>query len=226
VLNVASTNNRIRIPSRTLLQRTLTAAARVGAAGLVVHGGHVTAHDDPAAGVANWVKTLQRLEPTDPPVPLLVENTAGGDGAMARTLDQIDRLWTAIAPAAAARGVPVGFVVDTAHAFSAGLDLTTLVADVRSRTGRVDLVHANDSRDPAGSGRDRHADLGAGTIGADRVVSVAVEAALHGADVVLETPGVTPGHAADVRRIRAAISAARGGTTATGGAGGAGDARW
>jgi len=225
VLNVASTNNRIRIPSRTLLQRTLTAAARIGAVGLVVHGGHVTARDDPAAGVENWRKTVERLEPPDPPVPLLVENTAGGDGAMARTLDQIERLWAALRPAAAARGLPVGVVVDTAHAFSAGLDLATLVADVRARTGRVDLVHANDSRDPAGSSRDRHADLGAGTIGADAVVTVAVQAAAQGADVVLETPGLHPGHTADIATIRAAIVAGRGGRDPAAGPG-TGGAGW
>ena len=43
VINVASTNNRIRIPSRKLLQQTVTEAAAVGALGVVVHGGHVTA---------------------------------------------------------------------------------------------------------------------------------------------------------------------------------------
>lgn len=43
VINVASLNNRIRIPSRKLLQQTLDAAAEVGAMGVVVHGGHVRA---------------------------------------------------------------------------------------------------------------------------------------------------------------------------------------
>src|SRR3712207_5028301 len=47
VLNVATTNNRIRIPSRKLLAKHAEAAAAVGARALVVHGGHVLAADDP-----------------------------------------------------------------------------------------------------------------------------------------------------------------------------------
>src|SRR3712207_651397 len=60
VLNVATTNNRIRIPSRKLLGAHAKAAAAIGALGMVVHGGHVLAKDDPAAGVDNWRKTFAR----------------------------------------------------------------------------------------------------------------------------------------------------------------------
>ena len=83
IINVASTNNRIRIPSRKLLQQTVTEAAAIGAKGVVVHGGHVTANDDPAAGFTNWRKAVDGL---DLPVPIFIENTAGGANAMARTL--------------------------------------------------------------------------------------------------------------------------------------------
>ena len=181
VINVASPDNRIRIPSRNLLQRTVTAAGQVGAAGVVVHGGHVPAGADPAAGVANWGKAVQRLEPG---APLLIENTAGGEGAMARSLDQLGRLWDIVG------GHDVGLCLDTCHAFAAGHRLDTVVAEVRAVTGRIDLVHANDSRDPFGSGRDRHADLGTGTIGARAVAQVVREA---GCPAVLETPGAKAG---------------------------------
>ena len=55
-LNVATTNNRIRIPSRKLLHQTLDAAAEIGAKGVIVHGGHVDDGDDPEAGFDNWRK--------------------------------------------------------------------------------------------------------------------------------------------------------------------------
>src|ERR1700689_4046440 len=84
VINVASPNNRIRIPSRKLLEQQLKAAASVGAKGLIVHGGHVTADADPAVGVENWVKAIGQIER---PLPMLIENTAGGTGAMARSLE-------------------------------------------------------------------------------------------------------------------------------------------
>src|SRR3954470_7303523 len=79
VINLASTNNRIRIPSRKLVQQHAEAAAGVGADGLVVHGGHVTAGEDPGIGVDNWRKFFQRQHDEGGfAVPILVENTAGG----------------------------------------------------------------------------------------------------------------------------------------------------
>ena len=51
-------------------------------------------------------------------------------------------------------------------------------------TGRIDLVHCNDSKDDAGSGRDRHANIGTGTIDPELLVAV-VDAA--GAPVICET---------------------------------------
>lgn len=86
VINVASLNNRIRIPSRKLLQQTLDAAAEVGAMGVVVHGGHVRAGEPIEKGQDNWRKAIDGLEMS---VPLFVENTAGGDNAMARFLERL-----------------------------------------------------------------------------------------------------------------------------------------
>ena len=97
VINVATSNNRIRIPSRKLLDQQLQAAASIGAKGLIVHGGHVNAGVDFAEGLENWRKAVERIER---PLPMLIENTAGGDGAMARTLDAIGRLWDAVTEAA------------------------------------------------------------------------------------------------------------------------------
>src|SRR6202042_474543 len=117
VINVASTNNRIRIPSRKLLDQQLKAAAAIGAQGLIVHGGHVTGDTDPAIGVANWVKAIEQIER---PLPMLIENTAGGNGAMARSLDAIARLWEEVSAAAEGNG-DIGFCLDTCHANSAGI---------------------------------------------------------------------------------------------------------
>src|SRR5215831_15077951 len=117
VINVASPNNRIRIPSRKLLEQQLNAAASIGAKALIVHGGHVTTSVDPEEGYDSWRKAIERI---DRPLPMLIENTAGGDGAMARGLDAIARLWDAISDGG---GDDVGFCLDTCHANSAGEDL-------------------------------------------------------------------------------------------------------
>jgi len=193
VINVATSNNRIRIPSRKLLDQQLKAAASIGAKALIVHGGHVTSGIDPDAGLENWRKAIERIER---PLPLLIENTAGGDGAMARSLDAIARLWDAVSEAAAGGG-EIGFCLDTCHANSAGIELAEAVDRVKAITGRIDLVHCNNSRDEFASGADRHANFHSGTIDPAVLLDV-VRAA--GAPVVCETPEA--GLAADIGWLR------------------------
>src|SRR6266702_1600937 len=152
VINVASTNNRIRIPSRKLLDQQLKAA--------------------------------------------------GGNGAMARSLEAIARLWEGVSAAAdgasGAGNCEVGFCLDTCHANSAGIELADAVDRVKAITGRIDLVHCNNSRDEFGSGADRHANFEAGTIEATVLLDV-VRAA--GAPVICETPEA--GLASDIRWLQA-----------------------
>jgi deoxyribonuclease-4 len=197
MLNVASSNNRIRIPGRKLLAEHARAASAVGAFGMVVHGGHVLAADDPAVGVENWRKTFTyQAKDGGFPLPLLIENTAGGGNAMARELEAIGRLWDAIGEFGA------GFVLDTCHAWAAGWDLGTAVDDIRAITGRVDLVHLNNGRDPAGSSRDRHAPLTDGEIPTELLLEVARAA---DCPIILETPGDAAAHAEEIEILRTAL---------------------
>ena len=122
IVNVATTNNRIRIPSRKLLQQHMDAAAEIGAKGLIVHGGHVNATDDPEKGFDNWRKAI---EATDLKIPLLIENTAGGGNAMARQAERIGRVFDAVHQAEGAD--MVGFCLDTCHAHAGGIALDTAV---------------------------------------------------------------------------------------------------
>ncbi len=159
--------------------------------GVVVHGGHVTAKDDPAVGFDNWRKCIDGLRL---PVPIFIENTAGGGYAMARHEEAIERLWEAISTSDNID--QVGFCLDTCHAHAGGLDLDGLVGRIKAITGRIDLVHLNDSRDAAGSGADRHANLGEGFIDPDELVGVVRDAA---APTILETPGGALEHLADLK---------------------------
>ena len=194
LINVASTNNRIRIPSRKLLQQFIDAGAQIGAKGLIVHGGHVEQADDVDKGFDNWRKAI---EATDLKIPLLLENTAGGDNAMARTVERIARVWDAIGSAEGSDNV--GFCLDTCHAHAGGIPLATAAEVIRAITGRIDLVHCNDSRDEFDSGADRHTNLGEGLIDPDELVG-AVRAA--GAPVVIETRGGLEGQQADLAWLR------------------------
>jgi deoxyribonuclease IV len=175
LINVASANNRVRIPSRKILQETCDAAADIAAAAVIVHGGHVADDNDLEEGFQRWRKALDRLETN---VPVYLENTAGGDHAMARHFDIIARLWDVIGDSG------IGFCLDTCHAWAAGEALVDAVDRIKAITGRIDLVHCNDSKDAAGSGRDRHANLGSGQIDTELLVA-AVKAA--DAPVICET---------------------------------------
>ncbi|MGC0272723.1 deoxyribonuclease IV [Pseudactinotalea sp. Z1739] len=194
VLNVASLNNRIRIPSRKLLAKVMDLAGQIEAIGVVVHGGHVRAEDDPEVGFDNWRKAIEQ---TPKPVPILIENTAGGNHSMARGVERIARLWESVS--AAEGSEQVGFCLDTAHAFAGGEELDGLTDRIRAITGRIDLVHLNNSLGAFNSGQDRHAGIHA----ADGLIepgALGTLAAAAKSPVVLETPGA--GHAEELTWVR------------------------
>jgi deoxyribonuclease-4 len=195
VINVATLNNRIRIPSRKLLSQHAAGAAAIGAKGLIVHGGHVNAGDDAEKGYDNWRKTFSRaIDDGGFGLPVLIENTAGGNNAMARRFDRLARLWDAIGE------FGPGFCLDTCHAWAGGEELADVVDRVRAITGRIDLVHANDSRDAFDSGADRHANFGTGQIDAEAIARIVRDA---GADVIVETP--REGQAADIAYLHESL---------------------
>lgn len=163
---------------------------------MIVHAGY--AEDGIGAGVGRWPTTLERLESD---VPVLIENTAGGENAVARRFDALAQLWEAIAAGSGEN--TAGFCFDTCHAHSAGEELSDAVERVLAIVGSIDLLHANDSKDPAGSGRDRHENLGAGEVGAGalrQMIGVAE------APVVCETPGGPEKMSADIEFVRSALA--------------------
>jgi deoxyribonuclease-4 len=188
LVNVASPNNRVRIPSRRILQETCDGAAAIGAAAVIVHGGSVMEDGDLDGGFRRWRKALEQLE-TD--VPVYLENTAGGDHSLARRLDTLAGLWEHVGD------LGVGFCFDTCHAHAAGEALPGAVDRALAITGRIDLLHCNDSRDELGSGRDRHEHLGKGLIDPDALADAVRRA---GAPVICETS--TQGRAEDLAWLR------------------------
>ena len=110
-----------------------------------------------------------------------------------------------IAEAAAARGLPsrrIGFCLDTAHAWAAGVDVSepeaidAFLADFDDRIGldRLVMVHLNDSKSERGSRLDRHEHLGAGRIGARGLGHLLRHPALAHVTYYIETPGMDEGY--------------------------------
>jgi deoxyribonuclease-4 len=186
-LNVCHPSSRIRIPSRKTLAENVDAAADIGAAGVIVHGGH--SEDSQAEGPVRWWKVFEERQF---PVKVLIENTAGGNNAVARYVDQIARLWEKL------EGFEVGFCFDTCHVHAAGEELVGVVEKVLSIVGTIDVLHCNDSRDLAGTGADRHANIGKGKMDPE-VIKDMIEAS-NAPVLILETPW--PGIAEDVKWVR------------------------
>ncbi len=201
LINVCSPLPNRRYGGRKILKDTCDAAEAIGAAAVIVHGGH--AEDDVNEGFGRWARTLEQLKT---PVPVYIENTAGGRNAVARKFDDLARLWDAVQ--GASTEVPIGFCFDTCHAHAAGEELSDAVERVLKIVGNIDLLHANDSQGQPGSGRDRHAHPGKGNIGPD-VLSDMIRAA--GGPVIIEPHEAWSAGVDEVKEDIAFVRAALGG---------------
>jgi deoxyribonuclease-4 len=204
LVNLASPSDDTRRRSAAVTAWTLRRAATLGASGVVVHAGsHMGAGH--AAGLARTrAAVLPLLEEGDGPA-LLLELTAGAPNHMAARFEAMAELLAGLGD-----HPRLGVCFDTCHAHAAGYDLgtaagaTAAVDQLLAAVGdRVPLVHANDSRDAAGSGRDRHQAVGEGTIGEAGFAAVLAHPGLAGAAFVSETSGDSEAQKADVARLKA-----------------------
>ncbi len=198
-------------PTEATLKKSVDAVAHslargkaIGARGVVVHAGSCVAgaHRDDA--MLQLREHLLPLLDGDGPN-LLIEPTAGGGQALASTVQDLGPYFAELDD-----HERLGVCLDTCHAFAAGHDLAapggmkkTLDALVRAvGRGRLQLVHANDSKDPLGSLRDRHESIGAGRIGKDPFAELFRHPATRNVPVVVETPGDAQGHRTDIELLR------------------------
>ena len=193
--------------SVAVLDHGLRRGADIGAGGVVFHAGSSVdeSHRDQAFKQVREVllPLLDAAEAAGRPR-LLVEPSAGGGRSLASRVEQLAEYFDAVD-----HHPWLGVCFDTCHALAAGHDLITpggmtaaldaLVATVGE--GRLRLIHANDSKDPIGSTRDRHETLGRGTIGLEPFAELMVHEAARGVPVIVETPGEF--HAADIAALAA-----------------------
>ncbi|MCK1817658.1 deoxyribonuclease IV [Streptomyces sp. XM4011] len=195
------------------LRHSLRRARAIGARGVVVHTGSATGGRSRESALAQTgellLPLLDELTHAEDPY-LLLEPTAGqGASLCSRVADLGPYL------AALHHHPRVGICLDTAHVFAAGHDLAapdgvaaTLDELVEvAGPGRLRLIHANDSKAPAGSRRDRHENIGAGHIGQAAFAALLRHPATAGVPLIIETPGGPEGHAADVARLKELRSA-------------------
>ena len=191
------------------LAHALNRGAAIGATAVVFHAGSSV---DPAHDAKARHQLREALLPlldhaAGNGLPrLLVEPSAGGGRSLASKVQDL-------APyLAAVDDHPwLGVCFDTCHAWAAGHDLATpggmtetldaLVATVGQ--DRLQLIHANDSKDGCGSTRDRHETIGKGRIGTAAFAELLAHPAVAGIPVIVETPTVEhEGHAADIALLK------------------------
>lgn len=191
------------------LAHALRRGQEIGAAGVVFHAGSAVDEARTDAAMRQVREALLPLLDTAMAAggpKLLVEPSAGGGRSLASRVEHLAPYLDAV------EGHPwLGVCFDTCHAWAAGHDLArpggmtetldALVATVGPN--RLWLVHANDSRDPCGSTRDRHETIGKGEIGEEAFAELMAHPATAGVPVIAETPTDGPaGHAADIALLK------------------------
>jgi len=208
LVNFGSPTELTRERSAAAVQHSLRRGAGIGAAGVVVHAGSaVTATRRDTALELMRERLLPLLdELTDDDPLVLIEPTAGGGQPLAAVVSDLEPLFGAL------EWHPrLGVCVDTCHLFAAGHDVSTPTGMRRTLDAvvaavgadRLRLVHANDSKDPCGSGRDRHAAIGTGLIGLDAFGALLRHRAVRGVPVLIETAPDDVPHAEQIALLRA-----------------------
>jgi deoxyribonuclease-4 len=191
LLNPASDTKEFRDKTRTSLIASLRAGDALGAHAVVLHPGSAKAGKvGPAIKRAAKVIT-QALGESDR-CPLHLENTAGAGGTLGRSFEELAELLDA-----AGASKRLGLCLDSCHLYASGFDIRTeegltQVLDDCVRIvgkGRVGSLHLNDSMEPLGSNRDRHADVGEGELGNRGCAVFLSEPRFQDLPCVLETHG-------------------------------------
>ncbi len=105
----------------------------------------------------------------------------------------------------------LGVCLDTCHVSDAGYDIIGDLEGVLKHfdsvvgLGRLRAVHINDSKNPIGSHKDRHAPIGEGTLGMKTFESVVNHPALKDLPFFLETPNELPGYAKEIALLRTLV---------------------
>jgi deoxyribonuclease-4 len=190
--------------SRDALEFSLRRAAAVRARGVVLHAGHAVLGNRWDVAVKQVRELVLPVLDAVPDAPrLLIEPTAGGKGALASDAASLGAYLDFLG-----RDERIGVCLDTCHMHAAGHDLSTpasFAAALRAYgraagRGGIGLIHVNDSRDPLGSKRDRHAGLGLGTIGRAAFAALFTTPATRRVPMVVET--VDTGHLRDIATLK------------------------
>ncbi len=213
LINLAAPDPDVLARSRACLRANFSVATGMGARGLVLHVGSHRGRGFEASlpqVVDALLATLAGKAAGD--CPIVLENAAGTGDTVGRTFDELAAVLEAAGPDAGDR---LAVCLDTQHLWASGVDYGSLDKadavvghfDAVVGLARLCCLHLNDSKVPLGANRDRHENVGEGTIGAAALGGLLSHPALVGLPAILETPGRGQGAGAeDLDLARAAVS--------------------
>ena len=191
LVNLAAPDDAIYSKSVETMRATVDAACAIEADAVVFHiGSHLGAGFE--TGLDRVVPAVgQVLERCNERTWLLMENTAGAGGTIGRSLDELVVIFEALE-----RHDRLGLCLDSCHLYASGIDVTdqgvldALLDELDDRIGleRLRALHANDSKTPLGSNRDRHDNILEGLMG-EGLATFLAHPGLQHLPVLLEVPG-------------------------------------
>ena len=214
LINLASPDPELAAKSRACLTANLSTAEGMGAEGLVLHiGSHRGSGFETAlpAVAEALVDSLDEVD-TDPSgCPILLENAAGAGDTVGRSFEELAQVIDA-----AGGDERLGVCLDTQHLWASGIPFGTVgeaddlidLIDATVGIRRLRCLHLNDSKVDFGANRDRHENIGDGTIGADGLAALLGHPTLQGLPAILEVPGEGDGpRTEDVAAARQVLEA-------------------
>ena len=164
-------------------------------------GSHVKQGAD--VGVRYIAQMLDTVMMPEIKTPVLLETMAGKGSEVGRSFEEI----RAIIDSTRAGG-RLGVCLDTCHVYDAGYVIVEKLDDVLETFDRVlgldrlKAIHLNDSKNPMGSHKDRHEQIGKGSLGLEAVVRIINHPALRKLPFYLETPNDLDGYAREIALLR------------------------
>ena len=159
-----------------------------------------------SVGIEKIAAVLNEVLRPEQTTTVLLETMAGKGTEVGRSFEEL----AAIIERTELSG-HVGVCLDTCHVWDAGYDIAgdlDGVLETFDRTvglDRLKAVHLNDSLNPCGARKDRHARIGEGHIGFEALSAVTRHPALRGLPFFLETPNELPGYAEEIAHLREAF---------------------
>ena len=166
-------------------------------------GSHVGQGED--AGIRLIIAQLNTTLTPQQTTTVLLETMAGKGSEIGGSFQELRRILDGVV-----LQEKVGVCLDTCHVHDAGYDIVNdldgVLAEFEATIGldRLRAIHVNDSMNPRGSRKDRHARIGHGHIGLEAISRIINHPRLRHLPFLLETPNELPGYAEEIALLRGA----------------------